>query len=117
MPIKPIDLQSLFGQLDRIGREQAASKEGAALQGAARADALQKRAEEKARSVQRPADSDDAGSRGVDPDGKGPGSDVAGTGQGDERDTAPARDEGADEAADEEVIRDPGLGTKIDLSG
>ncbi len=117
MPIKPIDLQSLFGQLDRIGREQAASKEGAALQGAARAEALQKRAEEKARSVQRPADSEDAGSRGVDPDGKGPGSGGTEPGGGEERDKAPARDEGAEEAPDEEVIRDPGLGTRIDLSG
>jgi hypothetical protein len=113
MPIKPIDLQTLFSQVDRVGREQSAGKEGAALQGAARADAAQKRAEERARAVQRSADSDDAASKGVNPDGRGKAGKSASEGkEGDE--------EGEKEKAaesEEEVIRDPELGTKIDLSG
>ena len=34
MPIRPIDLQTLLMQLSQVGREQAAEKEGAALQSA-----------------------------------------------------------------------------------
>lgn len=113
MPIKPIDLQTLFSQIDRIGREQAAGKEGAALQGSAHAGALQKRAEEKARSVQRPADSDDSGSRGVDPEGGG--SAEAGEEGASERKARPAEDD--EETTPDEIIRDPKLGNRIDLSG
>jgi hypothetical protein len=112
MPIKPIDLQTLFSQLDRVGREQSAGKDGAAIQGAVHGAAMQKRAEERARSVQKAPDSDESESAKVSADGEG------GAGTGGEAPAGEGEKEGDREGKPEiEIIRDPGLGTKVDLSG
>jgi hypothetical protein len=112
MPIKPIDLQTLFTQLDRIGREQNAGKEGAALQGAARQAAEQERAEESARSVKRTPESEDSAGKKIDADGSG-----GRPGPRREEEGGAEKPGGGRDEDEDEVIRDPDLGNRVDLSG
>jgi hypothetical protein len=51
MPILPIDLQTLFTQMNQVGKEQSAQKEGAAIQSSMVNMGLLKQAEEKNASV------------------------------------------------------------------
>ncbi|WP_010260057.1 hypothetical protein [Treponema primitia] len=113
MAINPIDLQTLFTQVDKVGKEQANQKQGLQLQQSIQGAQIQRRTDERIQSVN---ESQDAG-------------------QGPERikDRSPRkrRDEGegqdggdtellfADPRAgdDPSVIRDPALGKNIDLSG
>ncbi len=108
MPIRPIDLQTMLMQLSQVGREQSAEKEGVALTSAMKNAANQKRLDETKESVHRAEDAD-TGARAVDdregrppPEGEGKAKEGSQTGQ---------------EKAGSEVITDPELGTKIDLSG
>lgn len=111
MPIKPIDLQTLFSQLEQVGRERAAGKDGnvgllqQSLQGMAQ---LKKRGEE-AKAIRKPEASDN-GAPGVN-DREG--------GNREER-SATSREKDGDEAAEERepnVITDPELGSRVDISG
>jgi hypothetical protein len=108
MPIKPIDLQTLFMQLGQVGREQFAEKEGAALQGAVKAAADLKRREEAKEAVRGPEDPQEGTVRVQDRQAR--------------QETAEGRERGREakpeeEAPREEVVKDPGLGTKLDISG
>lgn len=110
MPIKPIDLQTLFTQMDKVGRERAAAKDGAVIQGAILASVAQKKESEKSESVTGLESSEDhdgalavgdrdaASDRGREEGGK-------------RREKADEDDEGR------EVIRDPDLGNSVDISG
>ena len=111
MPIKPIDLQTLFSQLEQVGRERAAGKDGnvgllqQSLQGMAQ---LKKRGEE-AKAIRKPEASEN-GAPGVN-DREG--------GTRDERSGSP-REKESDGAAEEpapNVITDPELGSRVDISG
>lgn len=109
MPIRPIDLQTLFMKLGQVGREQAAEKEGAVLQSSVQGAA----------NLRRQADSKEAVRPPEEPkDGAGPVADRSGKGQPEKR-----RDEGEEEAGQggeeprEEIVRDPDLGANVDLSG
>ena len=96
-------------QLSQVGREQSAEKEGAALQAAMKGAADQKRLDESKESVHRPND-DEVESKAVgDRGGQG------GGGKGAEGRT---EEGGAEhEGPDTEVVKDPDLGKRIDLSG
>jgi hypothetical protein len=61
MAITPIDLQMLFSQIDKIGKDVSVQKEGAALHAAIQIGHRQKINEEKIKSV-----------RGADDSGDGP---------------------------------------------
>ncbi len=112
MPIRPIDLQTLFMQMQQVGREQAAEKEGALLQSAIKGAAEQKRRDETKEAVRRPEEPEGGAPPVRDRKERGPGR--KGQGPGEEG----GRDGTEEEAAQgEEVVRDPDLGTKIDLSG
>jgi hypothetical protein len=111
MPIRPIDLQTLLMQMSQVGRDQAVEKDGPALQSAIQGAALQKKEIETKESVRRTEDAKD---------GPGPIKDRRGRkgresegGEGGEE-----QPEGeAGEKAPEEVVRDPSLGNRIDLTG
>jgi len=51
MAIQPIDLQTLFTQLDKVGKAQNAQREGFALQQAIQGMQIQRKTEEHIRSV------------------------------------------------------------------
>jgi len=108
MPIRPIDLQSMLLQLGQVGREQAAEKEGAALQADMKGAADQKRLDETKESVHRPEDEETASKAIGDRNGGGAG------GKSPEGKT----EEGTPQAEQEtEIVKDPDLGRRIDLSG
>ncbi len=107
MPIKPIDLQTLFVQLSQVGKQQAAEKDGALLHSTLHGALLKKLDDEAAKAVQRPHD-DQASTKSV-PNEAGAGK--GGTGSEKKR-------EGENhEEDDTETITDPALGGHIDISG
>lgn len=110
MAMQPIDLQTLFTQMDKVGKNQTIQKEGLQIQEALHQVQVQKKAEEQVRSV----------------------NEAQNTGEGaakikDEDERRQAQPEGKPEEAEapeeekEEVkivfIRDPSLGRNIDISG
>jgi hypothetical protein len=109
MAIQPIDLQTIFTQLDKVGKEQAAQKEGAAIQQALQGAQAQKKAGEQIQSVNE-AQNMGEGAEGVkDRNPRRHREDSSGR-----RGSAHDSDE---QEPDIEIIRDPTLGTHIDVSG
>lgn len=107
MPIKPIDLQTLFVQLGQVGKQQAAEKDGAVLHANLHGAMVKKMDDEAAKAVQRPQD--DQASTQVVEDGGG-----SGTG-GPSGEKKREEEKAADK--DVETISDPALGGHIDISG
>ena len=111
MPIQPIDLQTLFTQLDKVGKNEAAQKDGAQLQAAVQGARIQKKTDEKAHTVN---ETQNTGQGGVErikdrkggASSSGGGTDRKGSGCG-----QPPGD------ASREYIQDPDLGNNIDVSG
>ncbi len=109
MPIRPIDLQTMLVQLSQVGREQAAEKEGAALTASMKGAADQKRLEETKESVHRPEDEETAAKAVGEGGGQGAGGKQARGGS----EESPA--DGTPPTS--EVVKDPDLGRRVDLSG
>jgi hypothetical protein len=109
MPIRPIDLQTLLMQMSQVGRDQAVEKDGPALQSAIQGAVIQKKETEAKESVRRTEDAKD---------GAGPVKDRRERGKGKEQGGDEEGQEGAPgEQASEEVVRDPSLGNRVDLTG
>ena len=111
MAIQPIDLQTLFTQLDKVGKSQAAQREGLAVQQAMQGVQLQRKTEERIQSVNQAQDTGDGAEKINDRDQRGGSSAKGQKGKG----------EGSAEAGEEAeqdlpVIRDPSLGRNIDIS-
>ncbi len=107
MPIKPIDLQTLFVQLSQVGKQQAAEKDGAVLHANLHGAMVKRMEDEAAKAVQRPKD-DQATTQVIDDEG---GSGAGGPGGEKKRDEDKAADK------DVETISDPALGGHIDITG
>lgn len=107
MPIKPIDLQTLFVQLSQVGKQQAAEKDGALLHVHLHNTQVKRIADEAAKAIQRPKDDQTATESINDESGSGM------TGHSGEK----KRDEENKTEKDVETIRDPALGGNIDISG
>jgi hypothetical protein len=78
MAIQPIDLQTLFTQIDKVGKAQSAQKEGLAAQQALQGVQLQRKTEEHIQSVNEAQDTgegaekiNDHGQRGGKEQGAG----------------------------------------------
>ncbi|GHV77018.1 hypothetical protein AGMMS49942_18390 [Spirochaetia bacterium] len=108
MAIQPIDLQTLFTQVEKVGKEQANQKQGLQLQQSIQGAQEQRKTDERIQSVNESQD----------------------TGQGPERikDRSPRKhreydgdredsEESDQRSADSSVIHDPALGKNVDLSG
>lgn len=108
MPIKPIDLQTLFLQMDRVAKQQSLEKDGAALQQALHGAAIQKKVDESARAVKPVAD-DQKGAEAVREKEEGE--------AGAERREGRRREGEDEEAPDAETVKDPALGGHVDISG
>jgi hypothetical protein len=115
MAIQPIDLQTLFTQIDKIGKNQASQREGMQIQQALQGIQTQQKTEEQIRSVNEAQNTGEGGAERVK-DRNGRGRSPGDQGREEDRETA----EGDDPPRPERpayVIRDPGLGQNIDFSG
>lgn len=111
MAIQPIDIQTLFTQLDKVGKIQASQKEGLAIQQALQGIQIQKKVETHIQSVNE-AQNTGEGAEGVQdrnpkqPEEDGTGQEEAGGNTEKDRITDPVF-----------IIRDPTLGKNIDING
>lgn len=115
MPITPLDLQTLFMQMNQVSRDKIVATQANVLQEAARVEALKKKAEEKANSIQEVEEAEkDSESAKVSEKEKESPSDLGKESQ--KRKKKVLSDEEKEEEK-EEIITDPNLGTKIDIIG
>jgi hypothetical protein len=107
MPIRPIDLQTLLMQMSQVGRDQAVEKDGPILQSAMQGAATLKKEGEAKESVRKAEDA----KQGPDPvkDQRGKQRRKGSKAEGEEAE--------GEEAPPEEIVRDPDLGGRVDLSG
>jgi hypothetical protein len=112
MAIQPIDLQTLFTQVDKVGKEQRNQKEGAHLQAALQSAQIQKKNEERSHSVTELQNTGEGTEHLKDRNARRQGGEHTPGRQPDEKDAAESEDGG-----EPSVIRDPALGKNIDISG
>ena len=105
MGIAPIDLQTLFTQVDKVGKAQAAQKEGQALHQAILGVQIQKKTEENIQQVNEAQNTGDGMEK---------------VGDQKQRQGGGNHEKNKREAQEEEnqtsVLRDPTLGNTIDIS-
>jgi low affinity Fe/Cu permease len=109
MAIQPIDLQALFTQLDKVGKEQVSQKQGLQLQQAIQGAQIQRKTEERIQSVNESQDTGNGLERVKDRSAKK-------HREYDEEEGNPS-ETGEDTEKDPSIIRDPALGRNVDLSG
>ncbi|MDR1929349.1 MAG: hypothetical protein LBQ44_01850 [Treponema sp.] len=109
MAILPIDLQTLFTQIDKVGKQESAQREGAALQQALQQAQNQRHTEERIRAVNEAQDAGE-GAEGVKDRNGGRGRER----EGEKKKAADAGEEDLSET--DLVIRDLDLGRNIDIS-
>lgn len=109
MPIKPIDLQTLFSQLNHVGRQQAAEKDGAALHANLHNTMVRRLEDEAAKAVQKMQDEQPESESIKDRNGSGTREQDQPRKHKDEPEETPP--------PDRETIRDPALGGHVDISG
>jgi hypothetical protein len=107
MPIRPIDLQTLLMQLGQVSKDQAVEKEGALIQSSIQGAAAQRRQVAAKEALRGPEEPKEGAGAVAERPGQGPGERRRGEGEKGEGEGAP----------EDEVVRDPQLGTKVDLSG
>ncbi|MDR3145854.1 MAG: hypothetical protein LBU21_06225 [Treponema sp.] len=110
MAIQPIDLQTLFTQIDKVGKNQANQREGVEIQQALQNLQMQKKTDARIHAVTESQNMGEGVERINDRNAR--------RGQG----GPPSRDErkpgeSPGDEADQAVIRDPDLGKNIDVSG
>jgi hypothetical protein len=111
MAIQPIDLQTLFTQLDKVGKSQSAQKEGLAVQQALQNVHLQKKTEEAIRSINEVQNTGEGAEKIND---QGARKNNEPDGQGRDKKKSGEAEDGQEESV---VIQDPALGRNIDISG
>jgi len=108
--MQPIDLQTLFSQMDKVGRNQAQQKEGLQIQATMQQVQSQKKAEEQVRSVNEAQNMGYGVTKVKDENAKQtPGQEK----QKEEKD----EDENKEAAKKTGYFRDPALGRNIDIHG
>ena len=112
MAIQPIDLQTLFTQVEKVGKEQANQKQGLQLQQSIQSAHVQQKAEERIQSVNESQDTGDGLERVKD---RSPRKHREHREYEEaEADLDPGDLRSLDDPA---VIHDPALGKNVDLSG
>lgn len=108
MAISPIDLQTLFTQVDKVGKSQMTLKEAQSIQQAVQGIEIQKKTEEHINQINE-AQNTGEGAEKVKDRGQDHG----------QRQNADGKNEGKEETEEEEqvsVLSDPSLGKNIDIS-
>ncbi|GAB6391454.1 MAG: hypothetical protein MdMp014T_0827 [Treponematales bacterium] len=109
MAVQPIDLQTLFTQVDKVGKDQSAQREGAQIQASLQEIETQRKIEEQVRSVNEARDAGD-GAESVHNNGGNNSPGEGGSPNGKEKTEQ-------EEQQERYTIRDPALGKNIDFSG
>jgi hypothetical protein len=112
MAIQPIDLQTLFSQMDKVGKTQSEQREGAQIQQSLQGVINQRRVDERIRAVNEAQDTGEGPERVKDKPRKRGERRSAG-----EKGTEASEEEDGDSSSASEVVTDPNLGKNIDLSG
>jgi hypothetical protein len=112
MPIRPIDLQTLLMQMSQVGRDQAIEKDGPALQSAIQGAAVQKKEIESKDAMRGPEEPED----GTGAIKEHPGHSRSQGGKGGQPSEEGPNEEQRQKSKGE-VVRDPALGNRVDLSG
>jgi len=111
MAIQPIDLQTLFSQLDKVAKTQLAQREGLAIKQAVQGVQLQRKADEQAKSVSEVQNTGDDGTEKVKDQGR------KGNEGGSEKNKNSRQEaSGLYKRQQPPVFRDPGLGKNVDIS-
>ena len=112
MAISPLDLQTLFSQMDKIGKEQSAVKDGQTLHKIVHEEVSQRKTEEKMRAVVE-AEQTGEGLSGIK-DGKENKSQTEGRNKDGGKASPKAS---ADTSPKLKAYSDPAIGKLLDLSG
>ena len=112
MAIQPIDLQTLFSQMDKVAKTQSAQREGLALHQTILGEQIQRKTEEHIQSVN---EAQNTGDDGVDKIRDRPSS-KEGKESGEEKKKGNRKDASEEDEAQGPVISDPRLGKNIDIS-
>jgi hypothetical protein len=110
MAIQPIDLQTLFTQVEKVGKTQSSQKEGLQIQEALQQVQSQKKAEEQVQSVNEAQDPGDGAEKIKDGNSRQ-------RAAGQDGEESAGEEEKQEEEARQNLIRDPALGRNIDISG
>ena len=108
MAIQPIDLQTLFTQLDKVAKTQSDQREGAALHQAIQGVQLQRRTDDQIRAVNETQNMGEDGAEKV----KDRGAQAHDNDKGKKQESEKQQQEEAKAA----FIHDPSLGRNIDIS-
>ncbi|MDR2028306.1 MAG: hypothetical protein LBP93_02070 [Treponema sp.] len=111
MAIQPIDLQTLFTQLDKVAKTQVNQKEGFQIQQALQGDQIRRKTEERIQSVNESQDTGQ-GAEGIKDRSSRKGQDQGPAGK-----ESGSGEPGAADEGEPPVIRDPALGKNVDVSG
>ena len=112
MAIQPIDLQVLFTQMDKVGKSQAAMREGAQIHESLQQVQTQKKLEENVQSVNESQNMGEEAENIKDENRKG-----AHANNGEAKRKPAEKEDESVESERPDMIRDPALGRNIDISG
>jgi hypothetical protein len=112
MAIQPIDLQTLFTQMDKVGKNQAMQREGQQIQESIQQIQIQRRNEQNIQSVNEAQDLGDEAGKIKDEKRHGGRENNSGA-----REKQPEDEELPADEEKRDLIRDPALGRNIDISG
>jgi hypothetical protein len=110
MAIQPIDLQAIFTQLDKVGKNQTVLREGQQIQESLQQIQSQKKLEENVQSVNEAQDMGEEAEKVKDEKRRRAHENYGGASEGRQEE-----EKGKNESPD--LIRDPALGRNIDISG
>jgi len=113
MAIQPIDLQTLFSQMDKVAKTQLAQREGVALHQSIQGVQIQRKTEEHIQSVNEAQNTGDDGTDKIKDRPSSQGGQESGDGK---KKDAREKDTDQQDEAHGPTISDPRLGTKIDIS-
>ena len=112
MAIQPIDLQALFTQLDKVGKNQTMMREGQQIQESMQQLQFQRRNEQNIQSVNQAQDMGEEAETIKDEKRQGTRENNFGA-----RERQPQDEELFEAEEKRDLIRDPALGRNIDISG
>ena len=110
MAIQPIDLQALFTQLDKVGKNQALIRDGQQIQDSLQQLQSQRKLEENIRSVNEAQEMGEEAGK-IKDENKGRES------QGGPKERQPDGEQEPAEEGKRDLFQDPTLGRNIDISG
>jgi hypothetical protein len=113
MAIQPIDLQTIFTQLDKVGKTQAFMRDGQQIQESLNQAQAQRKLEENIQSVNETQNMGEEAGKIKDENRRGANANQGGAWEK----TEDLTEEEEEEKKKQDLIRDPALGRNLDISG